>query len=324
MAGATARFRDQVVTFANGVTGVDIEIPSGNPRNYHQLVNDPDGAPRVTIDGKLFLPPDAVGPLPLAIVVPGSLSVAASHLSHAEALCDDGMAAFVLDPFGGRAVLSTVADQTQFSFAASAYDVMMTVRTLTDRPDIDASAVHLQGHSRGGSAVLLAAMTVLHRTVLGDHPPIRAVYAAYPWCGHQPLHPTVGPTKVRSIIGTKDGWCSPQQAQGFMQAIRLAGCDATFRLVEGAEHSFDRYEPVVNIEHAAVAPHSPTTYLADDGSMIHPATGVADAALTDRDVMVWSQKAGFGVRGAAIGSTDGQPAVFRDDMMAFHRAAARG
>ena len=30
----------------------------------------------------------------------------------------------VLDPFGGRAVLSTVADQTQFSFAASAYDVM--------------------------------------------------------------------------------------------------------------------------------------------------------------------------------------------------------
>src|SRR4029450_2291672 len=55
------------------------------------------------IDGKLFLPPadhrKADGKFPLVMVVPGSLGVAASHLAHAEAVSDDGFAAFVLDGF---------------------------------------------------------------------------------------------------------------------------------------------------------------------------------------------------------------------------------
>ena len=90
---------------------------------------------RVTIDGKLFLPPTAVrqGPLPLVIVTPGSLGVAGSHLAHAETFTGIGIAAFVLDPFGARGVGSTVANQTQFSFAASAYDVLAAWKVLSAR-----------------------------------------------------------------------------------------------------------------------------------------------------------------------------------------------
>jgi hypothetical protein len=54
----------------------------------------------------------------------------ASHLAHAEAVVDDGFAAFVLDSFGARDVTSTVANQTQFSFAASAYDVLAAWKVL--------------------------------------------------------------------------------------------------------------------------------------------------------------------------------------------------
>ena len=94
--------------------------------------------------------------MPLVIVVPGSLSVAPSHLRHAETFTDMGIAAFVLDPFGVRGVVSTVADQTQFSFAASAHDVLAIVKVLAARSEIDARRIGLQGHSRGGSAVLSA------------------------------------------------------------------------------------------------------------------------------------------------------------------------
>ena len=82
--------------------------------------------PRITIDGQLFLPSGAsgAGRLPLVIVVPGSLGVAPVHLTHAETLTSAGLAAFVLDPFGARGVTSTVSNQTQYSFAASAYDVL--------------------------------------------------------------------------------------------------------------------------------------------------------------------------------------------------------
>ena len=79
-----ARFRDRSITLA-GVTGRNVEVPSANPLNYHQAVNDPDGCEPVVVDGKLFLPP-VDRPLPLVMVVPGSLGVGDSHVGHAETL----------------------------------------------------------------------------------------------------------------------------------------------------------------------------------------------------------------------------------------------
>jgi hypothetical protein len=92
------RFRDQSVTLA-GVEGHNLEVPSANPVNYHQAVNDPDGCEPLLADGKLFLPP-VDGPLPLVMVVPGSLGVGESHLMHAATLVEAGYGVFVLDPFG--------------------------------------------------------------------------------------------------------------------------------------------------------------------------------------------------------------------------------
>ena len=313
------RFRDRAVVFADGTAGRTVEIASANPLNYHQLVSDPGAMPPVSIDGKLFLPVGRAGKVPLVIVVPGSLSVAPSHLAHAETFVGMGFASFVLDPFGGRGVTSTVANQTQFSFAASAYDVMVAVRTLAALPQIDAARIGLQGHSRGGSAVLMAAMRRLNRGAWGDRTRVRAVLAAYPWCGHQPVDPDARGAEIRVVIGDRDDWCSAQQAQGFVQAIRLRGSPATIRIVAGAGHSFDRREPVQRIDNASVSPAAPTTYLADDGSFVHPATGVANPALVDRDLAVYALKAGYGVKGATIGSQGDQADLFRADMTDFFR-----
>lgn len=314
---APSRFRDRGITFTNGAVGENVEIPSANPRNYHEAISSPASMPAVTLDGKLFLPPRARGAVPLVIVVPGSLSVAPSHLRHAETFTDMGIAAFVLDPFGARGVVSTVANQTQFSFAASAHDVLAAVKTLAARPEIDARRIGLQGHSRGGSAVLSAAMRPLRARVLGAEPGIRAVLAAYPWCGHQFLDPDVNGAEVRVLIGERDDWVSPQQAQGYVQAMRLRGARASIRIFPGAAHSFDRDEPIRRIPEAAVSPAAPTAYIADDGAMIHPTADVPDATLVDRDIAVYALKAGYGVRGATLGSVGDQAAQFRADMTAF-------
>jgi dienelactone hydrolase len=276
--------------------------------------------PRTTIDGQLFLPPGA-GRRPLVIVVPGSLGVAPSHLAHAEALVGAGLAAFVLDPFGGRQVTSTVANQTQYAFAASAWDVLAAWRVLAARPEIDPARIGAQGHSRGGSAVLTAATRRFADAVAGPGRGLAAVLAAYPWSGHQFLDPRIGPTRLRVLMGDRDEWCSVQQVQGHVQAIRLTGGAVSMRIVGGAAHSFDRGTPVVRIADAAVAPGAPTTYLADDGACIHPLTGRPDPALTDRDVAVYGLKAGYGVKGASLGSHEGEAAAFREDMLAFWRQA---
>ena len=144
------RFRDREVVFANGVRGQTIDIRSASPLNYWQAISAPAAMPRVTVDGKLFLPTDAKGRLPVVVIVPGSLSIAASHLRHAETLVGMGIAAFVLDPFGARGVTSTVANQAQFSFAASAYDVAATVDVLSKHPALDSTRIGLWGVSLGG------------------------------------------------------------------------------------------------------------------------------------------------------------------------------
>lgn len=319
-----SRFRDRSVTLANGVTGRTIEIPSASPLNYHQAIAEREAMPRLTIDGKLFLPPaqpakpgTPASRLPLVVIVPGSLGVTAANLAHATTLTTAGIAAFVLDGFGARGVTSTVARQTAFSFAASAYDVLAAWRVLSGLPEIDRNRIGTQGHSRGGAAVLTAATRRFADAVIGPGEGPVAVLGAYPWSGHQFRDPRVGTTEVRCLIGDRDEWCSPMQVQGHMQAIRACSGAASVRIVSGAHHSFDRGEPVVDIAEASVSPAAPTTYIADDGAFIHPLSDTPDAALVDRDVMVYALKAGYGRKGAKLGSNPGDATLFREDMLAF-------
>lgn len=313
------RFRDRDVAFEGGVVGRNLEILSASPVNYYQVISRPDGMPEVTVDGKLFLPREGSGktPGPLIIVVPGSLGVAESHLRHAQTFTEKGIAAFVLDSFGERNVVSTVANQTQFSFAASAYDVLAAWKVLAALPEVDETRIGAQGHSRGGSAVLTAATRRFADAVVGPGHGLCGVLAAYPWCGQQFLDPQVGDARVHVLMGDADEWCSPMQAQAHVHAIRVAGGSATMRLVGKAQHSFDRGTAVVDIPEARISPAAPIAFIADDGAFLHPLEDTPDPKLVDRDLMVYALKTGFGRVGARIGSAEGEAELFREDMVRF-------
>jgi hypothetical protein len=89
------------------------------------------------------------------------------------------------------------------------------------------------------------------------------------------------------------------------------------RLFAGAHHSFDRGSEVIHIPEASVSPAVPTTYMTDDGAFIHPLEDASNPALIDRDVMIYSVKAGYGNKGAHLGSGPGEADAFRADMHAF-------
>ena len=274
---------------------------------------------RIALVGKLFLPPDfARGPLPLVVVVPGSLGVAASHLAHAETITGAGIAALVLDPPGARGIGSTAGDQTQFSFAASAYDVLAAWQALGSRAGIAWFRVGARGHSRGGSAVVTAATRRFADRVIGEARGLRSVLAAYPWSAHQFLNPGVGNTEIRILMRDRDDWCTPMQVQGHVQAIRPARGSVTLRLFAGAVRGFDRGTPHRRIDEAAVSPAAPTAYIANDGAFIHPLSG-PEPRLRDRDLMVYALKSGYGVKGATIGGRGDEAELFRADMIAYWR-----
>jgi dienelactone hydrolase len=190
---------------------------------------------------------------------------------------------------------------------------------LASHPQIDANRIGAQGHSRGGSAVMTAATRRFADAVLGEGAGLKAVLAAYPWSGHQFLDPRLGETEIRVVMGDADEWCSPMQVQGHCQAIRLTGGHVAMRLIGGAQHSFDRGTDIVDVAEASVSPAAPTVYLDDSGAFIHPLGDVGDSQLTDRDLMVYALKAGYGRKGAKIGSRAGERELFRADMLAFWR-----
>ncbi len=311
---APAKFYESVITFSNGLTGQPVKIPSANPVNYHQAMSAPHAMPAVSIDGQLFMP-HTDRPSPVIILVPGSLGVADSHLAHAECFTELGFAVCVIDPFAARKVSSTVANQTQYSFAASAWDVLATAAFLQQLESIDSARIGAQGHSRGGSAVLTAANKTFAAAF--EQPELKAVYAAYPWCGHQFLAPNIGATILRAVIGDRDEWCLPQQVQGHIHTMRVSGGNASIKIFPGAQHSFDRGSAIELIADAAVSPAAPTCYLDGTGCFIHPVTNLADPAICDHELMVYALKAGYGKKGARIGSKDNQAADFRTDMVTF-------
>lgn len=306
-------FAVKPLTFGNGITGEIVEIESGNPENYYHAISKATEVAPHTILGQLFLPAGDV--LSAVIIVPGSLGVAPSHVTHGERLTNEGIAALIIDPFGARQVVSTVANQAQYSFAASSWDVLAAARYLAGRDEIDNKSIGAQGHSRGGTAVVNAAVGLFARAM--EVEPLRAVYAAYPWCGFQFEHPGIGATVVRSIIGDQDEWCLPQQVQAYMNAMKLMGGDASCFIVEGAHHSFDRDTGIELIEDASVARAAPTTYLTDEGIYIHPTGVICDEDTSDRDLMMYSVKSGYGKRGARIGTSGSQAEIFNRDMLAF-------
>ena len=87
------------------------------------------------------------------------------------------------------------------------------------------------------------------------------------------------------------------------------------RLFGGAQHSFDRGTAIEDIPEARVALGASTTYIADDGAMLHPlATSPGfDPGRPRRDGL----RHEGGRRGARIGSRPGDAALFREDMVAF-------
>ena len=285
------RFRDQTIAFKNGANGHNFEIPTANPLNYFHVISRSAELPKLTIDGKLFLPPTIAERLPQdgrrhgRAWQPRGRGLAPrtcrdDHQSRRRRLRDRPFwPRGVLD--GGRPDPVLVRRERLRRARRLAADVVP--------PEINSSRVGAQGHSRGGSAVLTAAMRRFADAVVGAGAGLRASMPPIPGAAtSSSIRPSMKPKSASS-------WAMPMmvlamQVQGHCQAIRLSGGRATMRLIGGAQHSFDRGTEIEDIPDASVFPGAPTAYIANDGAYIHPLTGVADSMLVDRDLIdLWAE-----------------------------------
>jgi dienelactone hydrolase len=308
-----AWFTEDHVVLANGVAGKTVHIDSGTPRSYEEIIARAE-FPSVQLSAKLFLP-DKSGRLPVVIIVPGSSGVGNSAIEHAAALTSADIAVLVVDPFGARSVTSTVANQGQFSFAASSYDVLAAAKYLSMLPEIDRARIGALGYSRGGTAVIQAAVSPLANAVLGQGISLRAVAAAWPWCGYQFEQPDTKPSAIRLFVGDLDMWVSPTQCQAYAALMKDRNPDVSIRVFRNAAHGFGNGQQLRNEPDAMTALNAPITYINYRGEILDPYTGsplpgIDPGALAKRS-------APFLSRGARVGSQDDQAQQFVTDMVGF-------
>lgn len=324
MLDLTKPFHAQNIVLSNGIQGRVAEIDSFNVLNYENAIAG-DLGDAVTLHAQLFLPLPSTLSLTknfnpqhaCVIVVPGSGGVNPAMLVHAEQLTNAGIAALVLDPFTGRSVENTIAVQQQFSFAASTYDVFACMKVLNGLPDIDPKRIGAMGYSRGGIAIIQAAMTQLATPSLGGLPHLRAVLAGWPWCGFQFTNPDIGNTAMRLIAADHDNWASVVQTQAYFNAINARSKHASLRIVKDAHHGFGYGMPEKQWPQAMKAMHAPVVYFNDQGVMLDVWSGQPTPGADDHAIL--SQLASYITRGVTVGSKDGQMADFMQDMTHFFK-----
>lgn len=316
-----AAFATQPLVLADGTRGELVAFSSASPVDYAPLLRGEIGA-AVRLNGQLFRPAGAARPLPAVIMVPGSGGLGSHHVAQAAALTRIGIAVLLIDPFRGRGIIDTVADQGQLSWAASAYDVIAATRFLRGQRGIDASRIGAAGSSRGGTAVMMAAMRPLSDVLLGPKHGLRAVVAGYPWCGAQFRSARLARgAHLLLLSGDHDDWVSVQQCQSAVHALTAAGDTAGIMIFPGASHAFDRADvPQMRLPQAVTSTTYPTVYMNDEGQYFDLRSGVVDPALTAGDFVRASVEGGFVRRGVTIGSKGTQAADYVAELVAFFRA----
>ena len=315
-----ALFAGKPARLDSGVIGEVVRFESHSPAEWADLLSNDVGA-SVELAGQIFRPRAAQGKMPAIILVPGSGGIAPHHLRQTDALLAVGFVVMLIDPFGGRGIGGTVADQGRLSWAASTYDVGAAFQYLLTRPDVDDNAIGAVGSSRGGTAVMMAAMEPISRVLRRNGHRLRAVVAGYPWCGVQFRNArlTAG-TTLLAMSGDRDNWVSLQQCQGAVQALANRGQNARLMIFPGALHAFDREGvPPTEIPGAPTSTTYPTVYMNDAGHYFDLRSDAIDPRLTSDDFTRAAVKGGFIRTGVTVGTQGDQADQYVAEMVRFLR-----
>lgn len=195
-----------------------------------------EGKP-VSIGAELRLPL-GTGRLPAVLLVHGSGGVGANVDMWAHELNDSGFAAFIIDSFTSRGLVTTITDQAQLGRLAMIIDIYRAQRVLSKHPRIDPARIALMGFSRGGQAVLYASLQRFQRMHAAVRP-FAAYIPFYPPCNTTFRGDTNVSGPIRIFHGAADNYVPVAPCRAYVARLRAAGRDVQLTEYPGAYHAFD-------------------------------------------------------------------------------------
>jgi len=199
------------------------------------------GAPgrEVLLGGELRLLLNAPAKVPAVILVHGSGGIGAGPEYWARALNEVGVAAFILDSFSGRGIVSTVEDQEQLNSLAMMVDAYRALDVLAAHPRIRADRIAVMGFSKGAVASVYSAMDRFQAAYggarhfaahIGFYTPCNVAYDGDTKVGHTPL---------RLFHGISDDYVNIVPCRDYTGRLKAAGADVSLTEYPDSQHGFD-------------------------------------------------------------------------------------
>jgi dienelactone hydrolase len=227
------------------------------------------------------------GPFACMVILTSSAGVQ-RHREHyyAQALNAAGVAALIVDSFGGRGVRRTVADQTLVSGAQMEGDAFAALAHLRSDPRIDPARIGVMGVSKGGGATLNTAIAVRQRWRAGFPHLFDLHVAICPGATAQHRDPTTHDRPIFFMLAGRDDYTPAALAIDYAERMRAAGNGRIrVKIYSGAHHGWESLGPVFDINDAENWSCC-NNFIEDDGSHFVTAAG---RAFSEPDYQAWAR-----------------------------------
>jgi len=203
------------------------------------LLNPAGAGTPVMLAGELRLPQGSTAKWPALVLVHGSGGISGGADMWIHQLNQAGIAAFVLDTFTGRGIVSTVADQAQLHSLAMMVDAYRALDLLAKHPRIDSKKISVIGFSKGAVAAIFSASTRF-KEMHGSAAKFASHIGLYTPCNSRFIGDTqVTGAPMRFFHGTSDDYVNVVPCRAFVRELQQKGVDATLTEFPDTEHGYD-------------------------------------------------------------------------------------
>jgi len=315
---AGAADAEPVSSLADGRSG-RIEFRSATPSGPTELVQRTYPAEGTVVTGDLALPVGMPGRGPAMVIAHGSGGrLAGREDAWARRLHAAGIATFVVDSFGPRALASTSRDQSRLSTMVNVADALAALRLLATHPRIDPARIGIIGFSRGGQAALYTALQPLRRGIVDGELRFAAHVALYPSCSIPYRAREVTGAPLLMLLGAADDYTPAPACRAYADWFRARGAPVQVAEYAGAYHDFDLPSRPGFVRDLQVARGCHAEVDADTGAMRRLDTGDTLRGPAVADYLRACMR-----RGATIGGDAAALAQAERDVLAFLAAAFR-
>jgi dienelactone hydrolase len=218
-----------------------VVVPSFSPSTAPSFFSHM--GPRQNINGELYLPKSASGPMPAMVVVHGSggmMMESGQHVRDWAMLFQRwGVAALVIDGFLPRGVSETYSNQDRLPYWYDVADGLAALKLLAADPRFDRNRIGIIGFSRGGRVAVDTALESLRRAMIRDGARYALHIAFYAPGTGQLRDRATDRSPMLWLHGEADNYVPVGPAREYADWFRGMGNPVTFVAYPGAYHDFD-------------------------------------------------------------------------------------